>query len=946
MVLCSSAKYAARDVFFNLSQRTLATFLNAMTAADSTIYPFSTVHAQDFANILDVYCDAVFFPNLTKHDFDREGWRLELDEASPGGVRYHGIVFNEMKGVVTDPAAWFYYQLKALRAGAPLDRASLTVPRGGAASPYAYNSGGDPLAIPSLTHDELRAAHAKYYSPANALFFSYGDLPLAHHIEYLEDNVLSRVPPSPAGSIVLPPLPRTPAAERAVIAGPFDSLSAPDAQVYHGSEWLAHDLGSASPAANLNLQLLSSLLLNGAASPVYKAVIETGLAADYSQRTGQNTEMATASLGITFQGISSKAGATDRIDDAVAAALDSVRADGFDPARIDALLHQIEISLKARPDNYGLALSSSLLHSTSLGASLPDLVRIEETLDEFKADPQGALAATLDALLASPPVTLTMEPEPEFLASRDAAEAAALEVAGAELSAGAKAELEAVTKTFYARESEDVSALADTLPAISIDECSEELTRRNETVIAAPSGIYTHDAPTNGLVYVRALTRVPDELAPESAALLPLYASLLPSLGTDGGRGKVPYATIDQELQMKAGSLSAGISLADALDSSAHFTERVSVSGSFLEAKSADALNLFAEILTAPDWTDTERIGTLVASIAGELSSSIQFSGHSFAALNARSRLNRVNARSELFDGLSQLNVLVPLANELAAVDSPAESPLLASVMDALGGLHARMIAGAWGQGSAFSVVAPTAADYVAPVEDFAGALGAPITSSPLPASAPSHPAGLPSPDAFAPALRSEYVVLPYQVHYVASAIPTVPALHPDATPLSLLGSILSSEYLLPVVRQKGGAYGAGASQSSGAFTFFSYRDPQSTATLDAFAGSEAFCNSLSDAELGAMLARAKLRGVARLDAPLAPSQFGAAYFNAGVEDDVRQQLRSALFAASVDDLRRVAAEHLSASAPRSSTIIGPGGASVPAGDDWVVVDPAANARG
>ena len=958
MVLCSSAKYAARDVFFNLSQRTLATFLNAMTAADSTLYPFSTVNATDFANVLDVYCDAVFFPNLTAHDFDREGWRHELAQPKGDGndLKYHGIVFNEMKGVVTDPGAWFYYQLKALRAGAPLGPDGFLpqeAQHDPALSPYAYNSGGDPLVIPSLSHAELKDAHTKYYSPSNAVFFSYGDLPLSHHLAYLEENVFAMLPPSRAsrgdGPALLPHLPEdipVSSSQGIVIPGPHDSLAAANAQVYHGREYLSHHVASSPLGATLNLQVLSSLLVDGPASPVYKAVIEAGLATDYSARNGANTEMASATMGFTFQGVPESDGATARIDQALDAALAQAASEGFDQARIDALLHQIEISIRSRPSNYGLSLASNVLHSHMLGVPLQDSVNVEAMLDQFKEDPQGILAETLDSLLASTPVSLTVLPDKDFLASRDAIEASALESAAASMSDADRAGLVETTEAFYEREGQDVSHLADTLPALSIDDCSEELLRKNETQVGS-SGAYLNSAPTNGIVYTRAMVRVPDSLPAASAGLLPLYSSLLPSLGTDGPGGKVGYSEVDQAFQLHTGSFSMSLAGAESVSDSSSFTDRLLVSGSFLEDKAEKALELMATQVLHPDWSDLDRIGTLIGSHVSELSSSIQYSGHSFAMSNARARLTRPRARSEFFSGLSQLNVLVPLGNDLAASESYAASDLLGSTLEKLSDLHKTLQDSAW-SATALSLVAPDGSAYEDRLnswvtDDLKSSIHAPFRAE----TDPSVPDSLGS--TFVPDFHSEYISLPYQVHYTATAIPTVASVHPDAVRLKVLANILSAEYLLPVVRQQGGAYGAGAVADAGTFTFFSYRDPNARPTLEAFRGSFQFLNSLSDADLGAMIKRAQLRGVAALDAPLAPSQAGAAYFLGGVEDELRQQLRSELFAVDVASVRAAAATYLDFDEIAStSTIIGP--SSTPESDPffapgsgWDVIDPAQN---
>src|SRR6202140_1854390 len=179
VVLAGSQRYPVRDPFFSMTRRSLATFMNAMTNSDWTMYPFSTRNAKDFMNLLDVYLDATFFPRLAEDSFKQEGIRFEFeDPADPkSGLRYKGVVFNEMKGALATPQAAMQNAVgKALFPG-------LT---------YATISGGDPEDIPNLTWEHLRQFHATHYNPSNAYFYTYGNRPLEQTLEVIERNVLSR----------------------------------------------------------------------------------------------------------------------------------------------------------------------------------------------------------------------------------------------------------------------------------------------------------------------------------------------------------------------------------------------------------------------------------------------------------------------------------------------------------------------------------------------------------------------------------------------------------------------------------------------------------------------------------------------------------------------------------------------------------------------------------
>jgi Zn-dependent M16 (insulinase) family peptidase len=169
--------FPVRDPFFSMTRRSLATFMNAFTSADWTMYPFSTRNAKDFTNLLEVYLDATFFPRLSEDSFMQEGVRFEFEDPSDpsSGLRYKGVVFNEMKGALASPQA--AVQTIVGRALFP-------------GTTYAHISGGDPEHIPDLTWEHLRNFHSVHYHPSNAYFYTYGDKPLEETLAAIEENAL------------------------------------------------------------------------------------------------------------------------------------------------------------------------------------------------------------------------------------------------------------------------------------------------------------------------------------------------------------------------------------------------------------------------------------------------------------------------------------------------------------------------------------------------------------------------------------------------------------------------------------------------------------------------------------------------------------------------------------------------------------------------------------
>ena len=178
-VLCGSDKFAVRDPFFSMIKRSLSTFMNAFTASDWTMYPFASQNKKDYYNLMDVYLDAAFFPNIDALSFKQEGHRLELVESSRDEVEleYKGVVYNEMKGAMSSPDQVLSRSILA----------SLYPD-----TTYSNNSGGEPSDIPRLTHEELKAFHAKYYHPSNSYFYTYGSFPLEESLSFISEKVLSK----------------------------------------------------------------------------------------------------------------------------------------------------------------------------------------------------------------------------------------------------------------------------------------------------------------------------------------------------------------------------------------------------------------------------------------------------------------------------------------------------------------------------------------------------------------------------------------------------------------------------------------------------------------------------------------------------------------------------------------------------------------------------------
>src|SRR4029077_18540454 len=330
VVLAGSQRYPVRDPFFSMTRRSLATFMNAMTSADWTMYPFSSRNTKDFMNLLDVYLDATFFPRLSEDSFKQEGIRFEFeDPADPtSGLRYKGVVFNEMKGALASP------------------QSAVSTVTGRALFPgltYAQISGGDPEHIPDLTCEQLRKFHAVHYHPSNAYFYTYGDQPLETTLDAIERNALSRFERIEVDTSI-PDVKRFTKPVRAV--EPFPATAGEDnsrkAQALVA--WVTVPTGDSFRL--LAMKVLSDVLLGNAGSPLRKALIDSKLGTAMADGSGLQDDYRETVFGAGLKDIAPAD--AEKVERVVMDTLQQLVDHGLDKAQVDAAIHRLEFEKRER----------------------------------------------------------------------------------------------------------------------------------------------------------------------------------------------------------------------------------------------------------------------------------------------------------------------------------------------------------------------------------------------------------------------------------------------------------------------------------------------------------------------------------------------------------------------------------------------------------------------
>src|SRR5438874_1058526 len=347
VVLAGSQRFPVRDPFFSMTRRSLSTFMNALTGSDWTMFLYSTRNAKDFMNLLQVYLDAAFFPRLSEDSFKQEGIRFEFeDPADPkSGLRYKGVVFNEMKGALATPSAAIDRAVgKALFPGLP----------------YSYVSGGDPEDIPNLTWEHLRSFHARYYHPSNARFYTYGNLPLETTLDAVERHAIGRFQRIEVDSSI-PDVNRK--ARPISVVEPYPAVAGEDDSKKAEALLAWVTAPSADSFKGLAMKVLSEVLLSNAGSPLRKALIDSGLGSALADGSGLHDDYKESVFGAGLKGIAP--GDAEKVGQVVLDTLEQVADHGVDRSMVDAAIHHLEFEKRER-SNAGFPYALRLLF-----ASLP-----------------------------------------------------------------------------------------------------------------------------------------------------------------------------------------------------------------------------------------------------------------------------------------------------------------------------------------------------------------------------------------------------------------------------------------------------------------------------------------------------------------------------------------------------------------------------------------------
>lgn len=862
--------------------------MNAFTSADHTSYPFATTNRKDFSNLMSVYLDATLHPLLKKSDFAQEGWRIGPENPlavangatgdSDGKLVFKGVVYNEMKGQMSDASYLFYTKFQ--------DHIF----------PDINNSGGDPQKMTNLTYEDLKGFHTRHYHPSNAKIFTYGDMPLADHLIEINQQ-LSQFEKIRVDNSIKTPIKLHDGPLNFVVDGPVDPLVAKDMQHKTSTTWLMGDI--ANILESFSLGIMSSLLLDGYGSPLHRNLIEAGLGPDWSPNTGYHSAGKTGTFSVGLSGV--KKEDVPKVKEAVRSTFLEVYRRGFDKGKVDGILHQLELSLKHKTANFGMELMQRFQPGWFNGVDPFDALAWDELGTAFKHAfaKEGYLEGLLNKyLLNDNTLTFTMEPSECYGEELAAEEAERLARKISQVAEDFGGELEA-RKDLTARELELVEAQdaarsqdLSCLPTVYVKDIPRKMEdKKVRDSLLAHTRVQWREADTNGLTYFRAINTF-EGLPSDLRMLIPLFNDAIMRLGT---RQKT-MEEIEDLIKLKTGGIRVSYRAATSPTDLRRATEGFLFAGSALDKNIPEMYEILRMILQETDFDGVDaqsRIHELLQGDASGALDAIANSGHSFALRYAESNLTPQGLLNEQSSGLTHVQYHTILARR-----SPLEG--MDDIISKLKAIQQFAISNSSNLRTALTCGREATSSNEAALRKF-------LSGLPSSNSMPDSQADLSSDTVSS----KTFVPVPYQVYHSALALSTVPFVHPDSAPLQVLSQLLTHKHLHHEIREKGGAYGGGAYARGvcGTFGFYSYRDPnpENTIKIMQHAGRWAQRKEWSSRDIE----EAKISVFQGIDAPESVSQEGMTRFLGEIDQTMEQRRREQLLDVQIKDIQGVAQKYL-----------------------------------
>lgn len=867
--LCGSKKFPVKDPFIELAKGSLNTFLNAMTYPDKTVYPVASCNDQDFKNLMDVYLDAVFNPNITKYEeiFKQEGWHYELT-GEDDELKINGVVYNEMKGAYSSPDEVLSSQI--YRSLFPDNT-------------YSKDSGGNPEYIPKLTYEAYLDFYHKYYHPSNSYIYLYGDMDVVERLEWLDKEYLSLYDYKKVNSEIN----KQPAFDKIKNVEAQYSITMDDSQ--ENKTYLSYNRVVGDSLDEMLYQafdVLDYALVSSPGAPVKQALIDAGIGDDVYG----SYDAGILQPVFSFVAKNANASQADEFESIIENTLKEVVKTGINKEALLAGINSSEFKFREADFGqfpkgllFGLNCLDSWLfddmkpfiHLECLG-TFAKLRRAVDT-DYFEKLIQEYL---LDNTHGS---SVTVKPKRGLGNERE--EALAKELSDYKASLSDEEIDKLIEDTEHLKKYQEEPSSDEELRKLPM------LTRADMKKNAMPFSniedelfdvkVVRHDIESNGIDYISFLFDAGD-FAQSELGYLGFFTNALGLVNTE----KYSYTDLANATNIYTGGISTGTASHPDIKDRNNFVFKFEVKLKVLEKNLDKALELMEQMLLTSDFTDTKRLGELVAQIKARLQANLSSSGHLVAAMRSMSSFSRYALYQDELKGVAFYRSICRIEKELS--ESPKSvSDKLAAIAKKLFARN-RMLISFTGNNEAYGNAKPSLEKVIAGFNKM---------------SAVGNQAEVHFNTA------KEAFIDASQIQYVAKTGDFICEGYEYTGALRLLRIILSYDYLWINVRVKGGAYGCmNTFLRSGESYFVSYRDPNLSDTLDVYDRIPEYIKSFSPDERD--MTKYIIGTFSALDTPMNPEAKGSRSLSAYLEGITYEQIqkeRNEILNAQPEDIRRLA---------------------------------------
>ena len=867
--LCGSKKFPVKDPFIELAKGSLNTFLNAMTYPDKTVYPVASCNDQDFKNLMDVYLDAVFNPNITKYEeiFKQEGWHYELT-GKDDELKINGVVYNEMKGAYSSPDEVLSSQI--YRSLFPDNT-------------YSKDSGGNPEYIPKLTYEAYLDFYHKYYHPSNSYIYLYGDMDVVERLEWLDKEYLSLYDYKKVNSEIN----KQPAFDKIKNVEAQYSITMDDSQ--ENKTYLSYNRVVGDTLDEMLYQafdVLDYALVSSPGAPVKQALIDAGIGDDVYG----SYDAGILQPVFSFVAKNANASQADEFESIIENTLKEVVKTGINK---EALLAGINSSeFKFREADFGQFPKGLLFGLNCLDSWLFDDMKPFihlECLGTFaklrKAVDTDYFEKLIQEYLLDNTHGSSVTVKPKRGLGNEREETLAKELSDYKASLSDEEIKKLIEDTEHLKKYQEEPSSDEDLRKLPM------LTRADMKKNAMPFSniedelldvkVVRHDIESNGIDYISFLFDAGD-FAQSELGYLGFFTNALGLVSTE----KYSYTDLANATNIYTGGISTGTASHPDIKDRNNFVFKFEVKLKVLEKNLDKALELMEQMLLTSDFTDTKRLGELVAQIKARLQANLSSSGHLVAAMRSMSSFSRYALYQDELKGIAFYRSICHIEKELS--ESPKSvSDKLAAIAKKLFARN-RMLISFTGNNEAYGNAKPSLEKVIAGFDKMS-AIGN---------QAEVH---------FNTA--KEAFIDASQIQYVAKTGDFICEGYEYTGALRLLRIILSYDYLWINVRVKGGAYGCmNTFLRSGESYFVSYRDPNLSDTLDVYDKIPEYIKSFSPDERD--MTKYIIGTFSALDTPMNPEAKGSRSLSAYLEGITYEQIqkeRNEILNAQPEDIRRLA---------------------------------------